>query len=131
MHDFRSKDVKWVYVLLCPDSYYGAYCLRNKPHGTLTEMLYVQRGIDMNGKIIERFQYHAMSPYDSASCIIPDTNTIEVKLHESGGWFWYQSFGAVNTDNEYFTATLNEWYPWYTIRFKQKQPGDVFIFANN
>lgn len=131
MYDFKWQNAKRVFVLLSPDSYCGAYCLRNKPEGTLTEMLYVQRNIDMNGKMIEAYQWNAMSPYDSASCTVIDSHTVEVKLHGHGGWLWYKSFGATNTENEFFKTTLNEWYPQYTITFKQKQPGDVFIFANN
>lgn len=131
MHDFKWPTAKRVYILLSPDSYCGAYCLRNKPEGTLTEMLYVQRGLDMNGKMIEAYQWNAMSPHDSASCTVIDSNTLEIKLHSNGGWLWYKSFGATNTENDFFKTTLNEWYPQYTIQFKQKQKGDVYIFANN
>ncbi|MCS6934885.1 MAG: hypothetical protein NZM35_07025 [Chitinophagales bacterium] len=131
LQDFRWPNAERVYVLLSPENYNGAVCMRNMPHSTLFEMLYVQRGIDLRHRIIEAYQWNPTSPYDSATHSVIDSNTLSLKVHTKGGWLWYQTFGAVDTSNEHFTAKMDRWYPWYTIRFHQKKPGDVIIYANN
>jgi hypothetical protein len=132
MNDFRWQNSKRIFVLLTPDDYKGAYCMRSMPNSTLAEMLYVQKGgLDIDHKIVEVYQWNVNSPKDSATCRIVDSVTLEIKLISEGGWLWRNSFGAVDVETKHFKTTLDKWYPWFTVTFKNKQPGDVFIYAVN
>jgi len=129
LFDFRWQDANRVFVLLTPDNVHGAYCMRSMPISTLSEMLRVRRNIDIDDKLFEVYQYNVVSPNDSATYQVLDSNTLRLDLVAPGAWLWHNSFGATHRETEHFKATLNEYYPSFEVTFKNKQPGDVFIYA--
>ncbi|MBL0311083.1 MAG: hypothetical protein IPP77_15890 [Bacteroidetes bacterium] len=131
LHDFRWPDANRIFVLLTPDDYNGAYCMRSMPNSTLSEMLRVQRNIDVDDKLFEVYQTNLVSPSDSAVCEILDSSTLHLTLLTQGAWLWRNSFGATDIDTGSFHAQINRSYPAFTVRFKNKQPGDVFIYSVN
>lgn len=130
LNDFRWQNANRVFVLLTPDTYDGAYCMRSMPESSLAEMLFVQRGIDITPKIQEVYQWNVMSATDSATCEVKDSATLEIKLVGKGGWLWRNSFGAGGFHTDALKAETNQWYPWFTVQFTNKQPGDVYIYAS-
>lgn len=130
MNSFRWQDAERIFVLLTPDDYNGAYCMRSMPNSTLSEMLRVQRRIDVDEKLFEVYQTNLTTPQDSAVCEVIDSATLQIKLL-GGGWLWRNSFGATDIKTEHFAATLNPHYPAFTVRFHQRRPGDVYIYSVN
>ena len=104
--------------------------MRSMPNSTLSEMLRVQRGIDVDDKMFEVYQTNLTSPQDSASCEVLDSSTIQIKLL-GGGWLWRNSFGATDVQTEHFSASLNANYPAFTIRFHPRHAEDVYIYSVN
>jgi hypothetical protein len=119
-----------VFILLTPDNVHGDYCMRSMPGSTLAEMLDVRRDIAMADRIFEVYQWNVHSRLDSASVDIVDSTTLHLALHAPGAWLWRNSFGATDVETEQFTARLVAGYPAFTVTFKDKRPGDIFIYAS-
>ena len=129
-----AKGYKWqnarrVFIIANADNYNGAYLLRDMPESAFAEVLYVQRHIDISKNSYDILQYNLLSPTDSCYHEIVDSNTIRLTIAKGGGWLWYKSFGANSYDSTLYQVTVNQWYPSFTVRFKDKQPDDVYIYA--
>jgi hypothetical protein len=128
VRDFRWPDAPRIFMLMDADMYQGAYCMRSMPNSTLAEMLELHRGIAVKDSIHEVYQFNMNSPQDSCTYRIVNDSTLEVTLVAPGSWLWKNSFGAGNIGNKLFSTKINEWGMGYTITFKNKREGDVFIY---
>ena len=128
--DYRWPDARRIFILLNGDNYHGAYMMRDMPESAFAEMLYVQRHIDITHRSWDLLQYNVEHPDDSSTHEIIDSNTIKVTFGQWGNWYWYKSFGAGSYDSTLYKVTIDEWKHSFTAQFKDKQPGDVYIYQS-
>lgn len=126
--DFRWQDAKRIFILLNGDNYHGAYMMRDMPESALAEMLHVQRRIDIADRSYDLLQYNVNTIADSSYHEILDSNTIKVTFTQWGNWYWYKSYGAHSYDSTLYKVTIDEWNHSFTAQFKDKRPGDVYIY---
>lgn len=128
--DYRWPDAKRIFILLNGDNYNGAYMMRDMPESAFAEMLRVQRHIDIANRSWDLLQFNVQHPEDSVTHEIIDSTRIKITFGQWGNWFWYKSFGANSYDSTLYKVTIDEWKHSYTAQFKDKRPGDVYIYQN-
>ncbi len=126
--DYRWPDAKRIFILLNGDNYRGAYMMRDMPESAFAEMLHVQRHIDIADNSYDLLQFNVLNPQDSCYHEIVDSSTVKITFAQWGNWFWYKSYGAASYDSTLYKVTIDEWNHSFTAQFKDKQPGDVYIY---
>ena len=75
--------------------------------------------------------YNLNEKDDSVAIQIIDSNTLRVALCSSGNWFWGMNAVIRHADYAWMKMDVDDNGSVCTVRFKGKQPGDVFIYQVN
>jgi hypothetical protein len=74
--------------------------------------------------------YNLNSSTDSVNVKIVGRNDLEVTLSAWGLWWWQNINSAGPARDSLMTIQTNNW-GGYSVHFKRKQPGDVFLTCHN
>lgn len=128
-NNYTWTDAENVYVLNIPDNFNGAYLYRdNGSTSKFKAALALKKEEKIQGDIHEILQYNMTSTDNSVSIEIMDSTTLKVTFDQWGNWWWRGGIGASNYENDLYKVTIDEWSHAYMVTFKQKRPGDVFIY---
>lgn len=132
-NEYRWQNAAHVYILNLPDNYRGAYMYRNKQPSQFAAAFikYAGKNAPDGNKITEVLSYNLNSPADSVTIQVNGSNELKVTLSAWGTWWWRNTLGATSYQDERVNVSIDEWNHGYTVFFKQKQPGDVFIYCAN
>lgn len=125
---FKPFENKQTYILNLPDNYRGAYMYRCKAEGKFAERYKFTRGIDVSNNITEVLSYNLNTPTDSVIVKTINDSTLQVTLSAWGIWYWRNTVGAVSYESDKLKLSIDEWNHSYTVVFKDRKAGDVFLY---
>ena len=125
---FKWGDAKRIFILANSDDFCGAYQMRDMPQSAFAEILHVQRHIDIIPRSYDIMQYNMLQADDSCFHEIVDSSSIKLTFGQWRNWWWYKSFGASSYDSALYSVKIDEWAHSFTVHFKDKRPGDVYIY---
>jgi hypothetical protein len=125
---FKWGGAKRIFILANSDDFCGAYQMRDMPQSAFAEMLHVQRHIDIMPRSYDIMQYNMLQADDSCFHEIVDSSSIKLTFGQWRNWWWYKSFGASSYDSSLYSVKIDEWAHSFTVHFKDKRPGDVYIY---
>ena len=130
--DYRWQNAKHVYILNLPDNYRGAYMYRSlQPSAFAASFIKYRTPAPDGNRITEVLAYNLNLPTDSVNIQITEKDKLAVTLSAWGIWWWRQTMGASSYENNLVEVHPDELNHAYTVKFKQRQPGDVFLYCAN
>ncbi len=127
--NFQWEEADRIFVLNIPDNFNGAYLYRD--NGTSSKFktaLNFKHDQNIKGDFYEILQFNMTKLDNSVSLEIIDSVTLKVTFDQWGNWWWRGGIGGSDYENELYKVDIDEWSHAYMITFKQKRPGDVFIY---
>jgi len=80
-----------------------------------------------DGKFYDVLAYNMTGRYDGAHVTVLDSVNIKVSLSQDGGWWWYQSLGAADYENDMYSVKLTDGGQSYILTLKQKPSGGTVL----
>lgn len=129
--NFEGYGSRRVFFLNMPDNFQGAYMLRSgfgsgmsgRCVKHLTNALCTEQMTDVAS-------YNMGTLMDSAIVEVKDSTTLHVRLSNPGSWLWYYGVGAHDYENDLLKFTLDGKTNAYSVVFKDKNNGDVFLYQS-
>jgi hypothetical protein len=137
MEDSLEKDFRWgkakhVYILNLPENFRGAYMYRaDQPSSFAASFNKYKIDSLANVQITEVMQYGLYDYTDSVFVRKINDRSLQVTLSTWGIWFWYKTSGAYNYEDNLLKVAVEGYKHSYTVQFKNREPGDVIIYAAN
>lgn len=130
--DYRWQKAPHVYILNLPDNYRGAYIYRSlQPSAFAASFIKDTAAMPDGTKITEVLAYNLNAQTDSVNVTRLDSAQLQVTLSTWGGWWWRDTKGATDYQDSLVAVHVDEYSHSYTVKFKQKQPGEVFLYCAN
>ncbi len=131
MNDFRWYDKSEVIVLASPENFEGAMLFRII--GEESELVYCLeylRKVPYKGRLIEAAQFNMKDRMDGVRVEWLDPQTIHVSFNQDGNWFWRNSIGASNYENDLYSIDFQNGRDYY-MKLKGSENNRVFIYPEN
>ena len=127
MNDFRWYDKAEVIVLASPENFGGAMLFRII--GEESELVYCLeflRREPYNGRLIEAAQYNMYDKMDDVKVEwIDSIQTIHVAFNQAGNWFWRNSIGASDYENDLYSIDFQDgWHYYMTLKSKSESESE-------
>ena len=133
-NEYQWKNAPHVYILNLPDDFRGAYMYRSLQDPNLFAESFIKYGPDIpaSDRITPVIGYNLNAPTDSVIVEVSGKDELHVTLSAWGTWFWRKAEGAPNEyDDKLTKLRVDEWGHSFKVTFKQRQPGDVFLYCAN
>lgn len=109
VNSFRWEESENIVILTNADNYKGAYFMRNQPQeeDAFSEMLAVQRNIDIRDRVINLGQFAMQRKSDSLFVHRAENGKTRVELAQWGNWWFRDGNSISNFDITYKGFELN------------------------
>jgi len=130
---YRWKSANHVYILNIPDDYRGAYMYRSLQEPNAFSESFIKYGADIpdGNRVTAILGYNLTNPADSVTVQVNSPNQLYVALSAQGSWFWRNAQGTGDYEDTLVKVHFDQWVHGYTVTFKKKEPGNVFLYCAN
>lgn len=126
--NFPGDTTKQYYILNLPDTYDGAYMFRSLGNSKLAKRINMQTGIDRTPQITEVLAYNLKTNTDSVRVTSLSPAEIKVELSNPGSWWWMNTMGASDYENEKLKVDIDNKNAAYVVTLKKPTPNDVYLY---
>ncbi len=126
--DFKYAKAENLYILNLPDNYKGAYIYRCRAQGKYAQKQKMLYGGDFHAKEIDVLSYNLNDASDSVTVEKISDSSLRVSFTKWGSWFWRNTCGASSYEDSLVRVDIDAWNHSYIATFKNKKPGDVFLY---
>lgn len=117
-----------VLLLNLPNNYNGIGMIPSRDDGYFKDHLKVMKASAGYGKIYDVTSYNITSEYDGAHVTVLDSMTLKVTLNQWGTWWWHNSLGAVDYENDMYRMELIDSGHQFLLHFKQDPNSFVILY---
>jgi len=131
VHNYRwSSNPGKVHILCLGDDLDGAYIFENSGDSAFFKEYYnvIEK---KNCSPLQQYVYMTMTfPDDSVYAHALNDSTINVQLINHWNWFMKDMLGLADYETKEVKVRLNSEQDSFTILFKHKKPGDIYIYQS-
>lgn len=129
LEKFEHQNASHIFILNLPDNYRGTYMFRTfLPDNSFAETYKLMYGRGFESRTTQVLSYNMNSIDDSVVVEKISDNELKVTLAQWGNWWWAGGKGAVSYSTNNYSVAIDEWNHSYTIHFKAKIPGAVYLY---
>lgn len=127
--NFKWQKSEKVLLLNLPMYYKGVFILSAEKRSNFATHYSIFGHKKFDGKFYDVLAYNMTGRYDGAHVTVLDSVSIKVSLSQDGGWWWYESLGAADYENDMYSVKLTDGGQSYILTLKQKpSAGTVLLY---
>ena len=129
MNNFRWQNAKQVLLLNLPCTYNGIGIEPSTQPSNFNFYLNIFGKDSVKGKIYDVAGYNVQEFWNGAHVTVQDSLTLKVTMNQLGSWWWQGEFGALDYENDIYSAKFTGFANEYLLTFKQKpDTGTVILY---
>jgi hypothetical protein len=115
---FPGSSDKITILLDQPESMHGAPMIQATRGGEFKLMYNLLKPDSLTGIIMDAVSFNMESPEDGAHIMVVNDSMLHVTANQWGTWWWFDGFGALDRENEYFKIHIMDGH-WYELTLRK------------
>ena len=124
---FPGTDNKITILLDQPENMHGVPMIQATSGGEFKLMYNLLMPGKITGDVLDAASFNMETPEDGAHIMVVSDSILHVTLNQWGTWWWYDGFGAVDRENEFYKIHFYDGH-WYDLKLKKPAAGYRLLF---